>query len=1008
MIPLPDAVAHRWSQVRAAFESSCRPESGPGPDVDVDAILDELAGLIRSLGREELESIRRSSPAPRPAVTGEFHPKSEPVRYVIAPDPASDPLAATGESDGTARPDATGASDAGFEVNLSVAAATPTGDHTGAYTPADSQFGPTKSVAAPPAAAKPRRKVPTIPGYQIVGVLGRGGMGVVYEARQVGLNRTVALKMILAGEHASASQLGRFAAEARAVAQIRHPNIVQIYEIGDHDGLPYFSLEYCPGGSLDKRLNHEPQKPAAAAALAETLARAMAAAHAAGVIHRDLKPANVLLDADGTPKITDFGLARERDAAEGHTRTGSVLGTPHYMSPEQALGKTHEVGPAADQYSLGATLYELITGRPPFQGATMMETLEQVRKKEPVPPTQLQPGCSRDLETICLKALQKEPEKRYADCAALADDLRAFLDGRPIAARPVGSAEKAWRWAKRNPRVAGLAGLVAGLLLLLAGGGTAAAVVFDQKKAYAETKRIEAENAFQSEKEARAAEGKALEQEKLARLAESEALGKEKLARLAEAQEYQLARDSLLGIVDDIPIALGQAVFARGAEQQVLALLGAMLERQQSLDLTRGLPDRATLNYHMKLGEVYARQNKLAEAEKQYAAARVITDRLLKTEEKEKEKDKAKGNHALVLRLLGGMALRARRDGGGALKLYAEAEKLQREVVEAPQSGEIPPAEAKQSLALTLVETADVYYRARVLDKALAASTEAVQIFDQVVTLPETIYTRVARRYLGDAHLQLGRIRAKLGQDDAAEKALTEGVAIFRALLQKDPANVTTQLLAAKAYRELGDFLLMRDKLTEATPYHAWDLELTLGLLRTAEIVTAQSDLSDVYYRSATLALKKGDRPVADGLYRRCLDLRLAVAEARPTDPRQPIRVANAQARCGLHLPAARTMEGLAAKYPADAYVARQAALTLAICADAATAGRPAAAWTPDEKALRTLYTDRAILFVEQLIARMGYVDVVDLKTDPDYDAVRADPRFQALIRRLEKPRARP
>src|SRR5215212_6997240 len=216
-------------------------------------------------------------------------------------------------------------------------------------------------------------------------------MAVVYKAVQLGLNRTVPPKMILAGGHASPTQLGRFQAEARAVAAVRHPNIVQIYEIGEHDGLPYFSLEYCPGGSLDAKVHQEPQPPRKAAELLEQMARAMKAAHDAGVIHRDIKPGNVLLDEKGTPKITDFGLAREQDEDAGNTKTGSILGTPSYMAPEQALGKTKEVGPHSDQYSLGATLYDLLTGRPPFKGTSVMETLEQVRTREPVPPAQLQP-----------------------------------------------------------------------------------------------------------------------------------------------------------------------------------------------------------------------------------------------------------------------------------------------------------------------------------------------------------------------------------------------------------------------------------------------------------------------------------------------------------------------------------------------------------------------------------------------------------------------------------------
>jgi WD40 repeat protein len=309
-----------------------------------------------------------------------------------------------------------------------------------------------------------------IEGYEELRELGRGGMGVVYQARHVRLGRVVALKMILAGSHAGRQELARFQTEAEAVARLQHPHIVQIYEVGEHNGLPFFSLEFCPGGSLEKKLGGTPLPPLEAAALVEKLARAMAAAHQKGVIHRDLKPANILLTEDGTPKITDFGLAKKLDEA-GQTKTGAIMGTPSYMAPEQAGGPKKEIGPAADIWALGATLYECLTGRPPFRAATTMETILQVRTAEPVPPSRLVPNCPRDLETICLKCLQKEPRKRYASAADLAEDLHRFQAGEPIAARPVGRLERTWRWCRRNPTVAGLLTAVAATLLL----GTAVA-----------------------------------------------------------------------------------------------------------------------------------------------------------------------------------------------------------------------------------------------------------------------------------------------------------------------------------------------------------------------------------------------------------------------------------------------------------------------------------------------------------------------------------------------------
>jgi eukaryotic-like serine/threonine-protein kinase len=276
---------------------------------------------------------------------------------------------------------------------------------------------------------------PAVPGYEVLSELGRGGMGVVYKARQLGLNRPVALKMILAAEHASEEEKARFRMEAEAVARCQHPNIVQIHEVGEQHGRPYFSLELVEGGSLDKHMAGGRFTARRAAHLVETLARAVHAAHRKGIVHRDLKPGNILLSADGVPKIADFGLAKCLEGDAGLTRSRAVMGTPSYMAPEQAAGKARTVGPAADVYALGAILYELLTGRPPFRGESLLETLELVRTQDPVPPSQLQPQVPRDLETICLACLQKDPARRYVSAELLAEDLRRFLAGDRVKTR---------------------------------------------------------------------------------------------------------------------------------------------------------------------------------------------------------------------------------------------------------------------------------------------------------------------------------------------------------------------------------------------------------------------------------------------------------------------------------------------------------------------------------------------------------------------------------------------
>jgi WD40 repeat protein len=344
----------------------------------------------------------------------------------------------------------------------------------------------------------------TVPGYEVLEELGRGGMGVVYKARQLSLHRVVALKMILAGGHAGTGELARFRTEAEAIARLQHPHIVQIYEVGEHEGRPYFSLEFCAGGSLDRKLGGTPLPANEAASLVETLARAMHAAHEKGVVHRDLKPANVLLAEDGTPKITDFGLAKKLDEA-GQTASGAVMGTPSYMAPEQASGKSQAIGPVTDVYALGAILYECLTGRPPFKAATLMETLHQVLTDEAAPPRRLQSQTPRDLETVCLRCLEKRPERRYASALELADELRRFLAGEPVKARPVGMLERAAKWARRRPTLAAAYGLLLAVLVLGVGGGGATWLWLRAEKALsdAEAARHMAETAEGEVRQAR-------------------------------------------------------------------------------------------------------------------------------------------------------------------------------------------------------------------------------------------------------------------------------------------------------------------------------------------------------------------------------------------------------------------------------------------------------------------------------------------------------------------------
>jgi serine/threonine-protein kinase len=351
----------------------------------------------------------------------------------------------------------------------------------------------TSPLSRQPVPPAPTAANVAIPGYEVIQELGRGGMGVVYKARQVKAARLVALKVILAGAHAGPEERDRFRTEVEAAARLHHPGIAQVFEVGEHDGLPFFSLEFCEGGSLDHMLAGAPLPAASAARLLQALAQAVQAAHQCGIVHRDLKPANVLLTAAGEPKVADFGLAKKLDAST-RTATGAVLGTPSYMAPEQAGGGV--VSAATDVYALGAILYECLTGRPPFRAATAVETLRQVAVVEPVPPRRLNPDVPRDLETICLKCLHKDPARRYASAQQLAEDLGRFQAGEPIRARRAGVWERSVKWTRRRPALAGLLAVSVAATLALGIGAWAYNLRLERALKDAREQRARAEQNF--------------------------------------------------------------------------------------------------------------------------------------------------------------------------------------------------------------------------------------------------------------------------------------------------------------------------------------------------------------------------------------------------------------------------------------------------------------------------------------------------------------------------------
>lgn len=549
-------------------------------------------------------------------------------------------------------------------------------DATLARPPADrSQASPAMSM--PPTAGAARAPARRFGNYDLVDTIAKGGMGIVYKAKHLKLNRIVALKMILSGKFADDFEVQRFYLEAEAAAKLRHPNIVGIHDIGECEGQHYFSMDYIEGKSLADLLKDQALAPQHAAQLLQTIAAAMHYAHTEGVVHRDLKPSNVLLDAAGSPLITDFGLAKQVQGGGGQsqmTMAGTVVGTPSYMPPEQAEGRIEQVNVISDVYSLGAILYELLSGRPPFRGAGVMETLKQVIENEPVALRVLSPAIPRDLETICHKCLQKEPEKRYATAKELADELGRFLRGEPILAQPISPLARGWRWCKRNPVVATTsAAALLGLVLAL-GATTVGYVQVSAALAESEESRRQAMAAV-DDLFTQVSENTLLNKPGL------QPLRKELLGRaLSYYQRFLEQRQGDPRVQDELASAhfrIGLITEAIESTDQALPLYETARSMQEKL--VKATPNRParleaygnTLN---ALGTALATKKQHAEAQEHYATAAEVRTQLTKLEPGNSEYQRLLANTYMNL----GVSLRGSGDRAAAREQFVRAQEIRR------------------------------------------------------------------------------------------------------------------------------------------------------------------------------------------------------------------------------------------------------------------------------------------------------------------------------------------
>ena len=837
---------------------------------------------------------------------------------------------------------------------------------------------------------------PEIPGYRLLDELGRGGTGVVYKARQLTLNRLVALKVIQAGHHALPGAVDRFRSEAEAVARFQHPHIIQVYEVGEHEGLGYLALEYAAGGSLATAIAGTPQDPSASAALVADLARAIHYAHGCGIVHRDLKPANVVMTESRVPKITDFGLAKLLEHEAGSTVSGTILGTPSYMAPEQLLGYSSEITPAADVYALGAILYEGLTGRPPFKGATPLSTLDQVANQEPLGPSTLQRNIPLDLETICMKCLEKDPSRRYPTAEALADDLRRFLDGRPILARPSPAWEKAAKWARRRP----------GMATALAGVAVAISVVFAGIVYYNALLRDGVRTAQAAKAEA------------------------DRSARVALDQR-NLALKALDKLVFEVQERLGETPATRSLRRSLLdTAIAGLDEIASSTEATP--PDLSRAVAHQKLGELYRQVGRSAEASRQLEQAVRLAEQLATA---------APGDLAVKDSLirshvgLGELQLRADQTGL-ALRHFHRVVELSEEIT-AAGAGRLG---ARRGLVEAYVRLGRAHGFHREFDEARAWFQKARSLAERW-GVDEPGNTE-ASAMLAWSYRKIADIGKLSGDADAAQEGYFKAIAVGRETLKAHPTDVATRTHLATALNDLAGVFYRRPDLAGAGPLYAEAETIFTDLVQAdPENADTQFMLIHAQYDHARLLRDRARFPEAASAYRRALEslsrfpgerlsadrpnafLRVEILQRNLADCESalaalgPLALLNskpAHDACPLFLARIRLLSAM--RKPEDAFDAVEA-----VCSLGADGAADFAALIPaigesvrvlDElrctgptearrSAVRHRCADRAVALLAAAAER-GLIDGSRLEQDSSLKWLRGEPTFRALAKRLK------
>jgi eukaryotic-like serine/threonine-protein kinase len=830
--------------------------------------------------------------------------------------------------------------------------------------------------------------------YQVQRELGRGAMGVVYQARHRKLERIVALKMILAGEHADHDALERFITEARAVAQLQHPGIVQIFDIGDHKGLPYFSLEFVDGKDLQRDLNGEPRGGRAAAELVEQLCLAMQYAHDNKILHRDLKPANILIGTDGRPKITDFGLAKQVDPdASAATSDGTIMGSPSYMPPEQARGETSSISPRSDLYSLGAVLYQMLTGRPPFVSDRPLDTVMQVIQNDPVQPRDLQPGVPIDLETICMKALQKDSAARYHSCQEFADDLRRFLNHEPILARPVSRLERMWRWCRRNPKIALPTGVASLFVIATAIISTWA---WNATSAQAAIIARERDNVKEQRDEAQ-------RQRTLANQQKAVAEDNEKIAQ----KQAQLALQNIQFIVTDIDEQLSAQA---GMSDIRIAILEAVSKKWDDLDVEmaggiRGeaIPTFMAVRHRMAIA--FRDLDQLGNARAEFTKLETMARERIALKGRN---DATRSNLAKILIAASPMARRVDGNPNACIRMLKEAAELAREIIRDPQPQEDSPTEneilqvlgaATQNLGVEflregrLADTGSAFEDSLNANLAVLENIRSEDGFAELNEDQKDTKTAALQIALDKSRIGLAYILLRLGRTEESLVLYEEAIASRREIYERRQTMLMLKAELAGHLNLYGKSLLWIDRPedAEARIREGRDLWDQLYQADPEKVAYKRSLSNSLYFLGTLREIQERDDESLSAFERS----RLLRAELNETssDQKNRIHLMLAEARVG-NIAAAQTLSDELRKTDesnSELHLERARALTQL-------------SNKAETEEQQSGFTDAALAALERSVEE-GYSDPFRVTAEPDLDPLHEHDRFKRVVAELQERR---